>query len=235
MAGAGGGAWKVAYADFVTAMMAFFMVMWITSQSPEVKKAVAGYFKDPSSGSSVSTIDTGDNPPPQVPEGMGLTMPEKKLGDQPSPLGLKVLHDGNHRILGTVVTFSEDLANLNAEGQKQLTRLLPSLRGKQNKIEVRGHTTRRPLPANSSFHDKWQLSYARCLAVMTYLEEGGVEPERLRLSQSGPNEPLTISEDAVKQAQNARVEVYVLSEVVDDDTGTRAERAQRFETPKTRD
>ena len=32
MAGHGGGAWKVAYADFVTAMMAFFMVMWITAQ-----------------------------------------------------------------------------------------------------------------------------------------------------------------------------------------------------------
>ncbi len=47
MAGQGGGAWKVAYADFVTAMMAFFMVMWITAQGKEVKEAVAQYFKDP--------------------------------------------------------------------------------------------------------------------------------------------------------------------------------------------
>ena len=46
MAG-GGGAWKVAYADFVTAMMAFFMVMWLVNQAPEVKEAVAGYFQDP--------------------------------------------------------------------------------------------------------------------------------------------------------------------------------------------
>ena len=46
MAG-GGGAWKVAYADFVTAMMAFFLVMWITSQNDEVKKAIGGYFQDP--------------------------------------------------------------------------------------------------------------------------------------------------------------------------------------------
>ncbi len=38
MAGKGGGAWKVAYADFVTAMMAFFMVMWLTSQKPAVKE-----------------------------------------------------------------------------------------------------------------------------------------------------------------------------------------------------
>jgi len=42
-----GGAWKVAYADFVTAMMAFFLVMWLVSQSDEVKQNVQGYFNDP--------------------------------------------------------------------------------------------------------------------------------------------------------------------------------------------
>lgn len=46
MAG-GGGAWKVAYADFVTAMMAFFMVMWLVNQDPKVKDSVAKYFVDP--------------------------------------------------------------------------------------------------------------------------------------------------------------------------------------------
>ena len=47
MAGKGGGAWKVAYADFVTAMMAFFMVMWLVSQGQDVKEAVAEHFRDP--------------------------------------------------------------------------------------------------------------------------------------------------------------------------------------------
>lgn len=42
-----GGAWKVAYADFVTAMMAFFIVMWILASGEDVKQAVAGYFQDP--------------------------------------------------------------------------------------------------------------------------------------------------------------------------------------------
>ena len=42
-----GGAWKVAYADFVTAMMAFFLVMWLVSQKQEVKAAIGGYFRDP--------------------------------------------------------------------------------------------------------------------------------------------------------------------------------------------
>src|SRR3984957_17103135 len=43
-----GGAWKVAYADFVTAMMALFIVLWLLSSSADVKKAVGGYFRDPS-------------------------------------------------------------------------------------------------------------------------------------------------------------------------------------------
>jgi chemotaxis protein MotB len=47
MAGKGGGAWKVAYADFVTAMMAFFLVMWLTAQDQQIKKAVSYYFMDP--------------------------------------------------------------------------------------------------------------------------------------------------------------------------------------------
>jgi len=45
--GGHGGAWKVAFADFMTAMMAFFMVMWLIGQSDEVRESVAGYFRDP--------------------------------------------------------------------------------------------------------------------------------------------------------------------------------------------
>src|SRR5688500_1774203 len=42
-----GGAWKVAYADFVTAMMAFFLVMWIVGLSESTRRAIAGYFREP--------------------------------------------------------------------------------------------------------------------------------------------------------------------------------------------
>lgn len=55
MAGKGGGAWKVAYADFVTALMAFFLVMWICGQDQSVKRAVAYYFQDPFAASDVGT------------------------------------------------------------------------------------------------------------------------------------------------------------------------------------
>lgn len=70
-----GGAWKVAFADFMTAMMAFFLVMWLVGQESEVKQAVAGYFRDPGKFSaqgksgvlqgSSSVIKT-NNPPPSL-------------------------------------------------------------------------------------------------------------------------------------------------------------------------
>src|SRR3954471_12601777 len=56
MAAGGGGAWKVAYADFVTAMMAFFMVMWITAQSNAVKQSIARYFEHPYEATSRSAV-----------------------------------------------------------------------------------------------------------------------------------------------------------------------------------
>ena len=48
-----GGAWKIAYADFVTAMMAFFLVMWISGQDQKVRQAVSFYFNDPTNSSMV--------------------------------------------------------------------------------------------------------------------------------------------------------------------------------------
>src|ERR1700679_1341148 len=54
-AGGHGGAWKVAYADFVTAMMAFFMFMWLMGSGGETKHEVEGYFKNPSGGRPVSS------------------------------------------------------------------------------------------------------------------------------------------------------------------------------------
>lgn len=60
-----GGAWKVAYADFVTAMMALFIVLWVLGQSEEVKKAVSEYFQDP--------VGYGD----KVKKGKGGIIPEQ--------------------------------------------------------------------------------------------------------------------------------------------------------------
>src|SRR5277367_4604511 len=59
-----GGAWKVAYADFVTAMMALFIVLWLMNSSKQVQEAVGGYFKDPTGNSKMVGSDmrgSGDN------------------------------------------------------------------------------------------------------------------------------------------------------------------------------
>src|SRR3569623_3429446 len=67
-----GGAWKVAYADFVTAMMSLFIVLWLMNSNEKIKKAVAGYFNDPKgiaslmgttmtvAGETISDAATGD-------------------------------------------------------------------------------------------------------------------------------------------------------------------------------
>ena len=56
-----GGAWKVAYADFVTAMMSLFIVLWLMNSSDKIKKAVAGYFNDPKG--TASLMGTTMRPP----------------------------------------------------------------------------------------------------------------------------------------------------------------------------
>lgn len=71
-----GGAWKVAYADFVTAMMAFFIVMWILASSQEVKEQVASYFQEPGAfnfltGKRTIPIDLDLQPVPGKGKGEG--------------------------------------------------------------------------------------------------------------------------------------------------------------------
>jgi len=253
MAGHGGGAWKVAYADFVTAMMAFFLVMWIVAMSqtkPELKQAVARYFNDPlmtsskPGSSSVPGSAQGEFDRTRSPgEGgrslsWGFTEKSRKAPPQeavksptPQKSNFAVLHDGDQSAAGTVLMFPELSADLTADAQRQLKLLVPTLRGKRNKIEIRGHATRRPLPPDSPFRDAWQLSYERCQATRKFLEREGIEADRMRLSQAGPYEPHTLKILVDQQAQNSRVEIYVLSEVVDDLIGTREERAARFKTP----
>jgi chemotaxis protein MotB len=73
-----GGSWKVAYADFVTAMMAFFMVMWIMGMSAETRSMVAGYFNDPmgfmkNPPKSVSPFSTPGSPTPKPGTGKGTS------------------------------------------------------------------------------------------------------------------------------------------------------------------
>ena len=232
MAGKGGGAWKVAYADFVTAMMAFFLVMWIVAQNKPVKEAVAKYFRDPlgtvgaATGPTMAIATDGGGlsnlkAPPKGPRGFGRgpSKAESKAalgsimkGGAPLEGGQE---PGSSRV-GTVIVFAEDSAELDEHAKEQLLAMAPALIGKPNKIEIRGHATGRPLPAGSPYADAWQLSYARCLATLKFLDEAGVEPHRMRLSQAGPHEPNQLPDNSDWATQNSRVEVYMLGEFVSD-------------------
>jgi chemotaxis protein MotB len=258
MAAKGGGAWKVAYADFVTAMMAFFLVMWIVAQNNQVRQAIARYFNDPrgltdkpGSGSPLLPLNKPGEPPgpsilksptPGVPGGAEAIFHKRTSGvpydSKPPDKDLKELladksklyaiHNGDRNLAGTVVVFPEDSTRLDTAADGRLIRLVDDLRGKPNKLEIRGHATRRPAADGGHEKDPWKLSYDRCQAVRKFLERHGIEPERIRLSQGGPYEPYSLQAGTVQQKYNSRVEVYVLGEYAEDLMGTPEERAKRF-------
>ncbi|QDU25288.1 Motility protein B [Anatilimnocola aggregata] len=243
MAGGGGGAWKVAYADFVTAMMAFFMVMWLVGQKEDLKEAVAHHFNHPFEAFPEEPDDdaSGAGGPRSGKQGKRQTGFAHRMSLTKSPTDpearkprMLTIREGQRTGIGTIIFFKHGSTELNDEAQERLNLLLPRLAGKPQKVEVRGHASRRPLPAASEFDDAWQLSYARAMATMKYLEEGDVAPDRMRLSQGGVFEPYTT---AVKEEQkydpNDRVEILMLSEFAQDLNGTAAERAAAEEAEKT--
>jgi chemotaxis protein MotB len=236
---AGGGAWKVAYADFVTAMMAFFLVMWITSQSDDTKKAIGGYFNDPwGTASENRTPDTktptglkGDAPfadsatgilPQRWPQANVDNATDQRAGAASVWQQKSNVHvlAADRNLPSLIVTFEESSAELSKDAQKRLTDLLPALVGKQSRIELRSHSTRRPLSKNSPYRDHWQLCFERSQQTMKFLATHGVEGDRIRLSQSASFEPLTTRLESSWQNENNCVEVFVLTDVVDKVSGT---------------
>ena len=97
--------------------------------------------------------------------GPGMPVGDGPTRGKPSGTAHVTLHDADRQVKGAVAQFAEHSAELTEAAKEAIRRLVPEIRGKRNKIELRGHTTRRPLPAGSPYTDAWQLSYARCVAV----------------------------------------------------------------------
>jgi len=251
MAGKGGGAWKVAYADFVTAMMAFFLVMWLVSQDKPVKEAIAQYFNNPygsgmvvgtKSGSPLPGKDGGAVPTPKGPQRAAtghISESAVRMSDDPEERSrgkstLQMMHDKNQSAVGTIVPFGGDSAELEARGRQVLDELIPDLLGKLTKIEIRGHAAGRPLPPGSPYQDTWQLCYARSQATMKYLLSKGIEPVRIRLSQGGSYEPPRVARGESMPNLDSRVEIYVLNELVNEPTESAkpSTREPRSKIPK---
>jgi chemotaxis protein MotB len=212
MAGGGGGAWKVAYADFVTAMMAFFLVMWIVAQNKPVREAVAGYFRDPSgyalAHGGQGFLDGG------VARSKSDDAKKNAAGGKIPTLAL--IQRGEGTTMGASIQFPEQGAELDAPARDRLDDIVPLLLGRQTKIEVRGHVVRSAQPASKETTDGWRTCYERSVAVMNYLEAKGIDRERFRLSQAGPYEPQSTPQDPLWRKRNSRVELIMLNEYVDD-------------------
>jgi chemotaxis protein MotB len=201
--GAHGGAWKVAYADFVTAMMALFIVLWIIGQSEAVKQAIAAYFKDPgvfstsrSGGILPDNRKSDPLPPPPVPlDNLAAEMDklkaeagtiEKAIAEIPdfskfkdkiqvivTPEGLRI----------DLVEDSEGLffdigkATVKPEAIKLLKVIATHLGDLPNGVVVEGYTDARPYA--SSEYSNWNLSADRANSARTVLEGGGLRDHQI--------------------------------------------------------
>ncbi|OEC60068.1 MULTISPECIES: flagellar motor protein MotB [Pseudomonas] len=130
-AGHHGGAWKIAFADFATAMMAFFLVMWLmSSATPEQKKAISGYFQDPigfTESASPYVIDLGGTPTPAPDRTLN---PELK--DAPDAQEQSVDSSSNEEIQARQVDPAQ-AQNLAEQVERERLELL--LQELQNKVE----------------------------------------------------------------------------------------------------
>jgi chemotaxis protein MotB len=218
MAGHGGGAWKVAYADFVTAMMAFFMVMWLTSQKPQVKEAVAQYFRDPFATPSSDPVSRGygsEHRPARVPGNFSPEHRQQHPGDgQPGLMKRGFAPAQFDDMPQITVLFPVGSSELQDSQKEHLKESVAGIVGKRNRLEIRAHSFRKPLPTDSPYTDHWALCFGRCLEVKRELEELGIDPDLIRLSQAEGNEPRAQSLDTDALEMNSRVDVYLLPELV---------------------
>ncbi|MFZ0522553.1 MAG: flagellar motor protein MotB [Candidatus Acidiferrales bacterium] len=181
-----GGAWKVAYADFVTAMMALFIVLWLLNSSKQVQEAVGGYFKDPTGtskkvgsdmlGSGENFIVSQDNMA-QLKEQLQKAIREVPNFDKlKNHIDMTVTNEGLRIELTESAsgTFYEPgSAKLNADGQSLLILLAQELGKLPNKIAVEGHTDAQAY-APSSNYSNWELSADRANAARRMMQESGL-------------------------------------------------------------
>jgi chemotaxis protein MotB len=186
-----GGAWKVAYADFVTAMMALFIVLWLMNSSKQVQQAVGGYFKDPTgtskkvgsnmAGAGENFVLTRDNMPKLKDQ---LQMAIRQMSDfekLKSHIEMTVTAEGlrielSESAAGTF--FDSGSAKLNGDGRQLLITLAQELSKLPNKISIEGHTDSNPYAPSASYGN-WELSADRANAARRLMQENGIRSDQV--------------------------------------------------------
>jgi chemotaxis protein MotB len=215
-----GGAWKVAYADFVTAMMALFIVLWLLNSSKQVQEAVGGYFKDPSGtakkvgsnmqGAGENFVLTRDNMPrlkEQLQAAMKQMVDFEKLK---SHIDMTVTAEGlrielSESAAGTF--FNSGSAKLNADGAELLVTLAQELSSLPNKVSIEGHTDSQPY-APSATYGNWELSADRANAARRVMQSNGIRPDQITQVRGFADQRLRKPETPLDPA-NRRISVIV--------------------------
>ena len=215
-----GGAWKVAYADFVTAMMALFIVLWLMNSSKQIQVAVGGYFKDPTGSSKlVGSGKTGAG------ENFSLTKDNmSKLKDELQKAVRKVtdFEKLKNQIEMTVTSeglrielmesekgtfFASGEAHPSEDGRQILVMLAHELAKLPNTISIEGHTDAKPF-ATKGTYSNWELSADRANATRRMVQENGVGPRQVTQVR-GYADQLLRKPNAPEDASNRRISVVV--------------------------
>src|SRR5580692_6001808 len=223
-----GGAWKVAYADFVTAMMSLFIVLWLLSSSKPVQEAVGGYFRDPNGTSAKKgTINAGagenfvlskDNMPKlknQLEDKIRQMNDFEKLK---SHVEMTVTSEGlrielTESAAGTF--FDSGSPKLNADGRELLVTLAQELGKLPNKLSIEGHTDSKPY-ATSGNYSNWELSTDRANAARRLVQANGIRGDQITQVRGFADQRLRKLDDPL-DASNRRISLIVQYIVKDND------------------
>ena len=186
-----GGAWKVAYADFVTAMMALFIVLWLLNTSKKVQEAVGGYFKDPTGTSKMVGTDmrgagenfvvTKDNMQ-ELKEQLQKSIREvPKFDELQNHIDMTVTNEGlrielTESAAGTF--FDSGSARMSPDGGDMLKKLATELGKLPNKMAIEGHTDSKPYPPSAAYTN-WELSADRANAARRFMEQNGLSESQI--------------------------------------------------------
>ena len=216
-----GGAWKVAYADFVTAMMSLFIVLWLMGSSEKVKKAVAGYFNDPKgtanllgtnmSGNGVAVTQVRDDQMQKLKEKLESEIKAKKELEQlskqieititPEGLRIELLEDKN----GTF--YQTGSARLSDRGQELLALLAGELKTLPNSLLIEGHTDSAQY-ATENDYSNWELSADRANSARRLLQQDGVRSDQVTQVRGYADQMLRVKNNPYDPS-NRRISILV--------------------------
>jgi chemotaxis protein MotB len=236
-----GGAWKVAYADFVTAMMALFIVLWLMGADDEVKKAITAYFNNPSGpGTMTGTAAAGAGNALEIPKDDMGKLREKiqqALVSLPSFQQLKDHVEITITADGLRIELLETDAGMFFEsgrpvptesGSALLARLAEQLGQLPNDVLIEGHTDAKPFSGDGAYSN-WELSADRANSARKLMEAHGLRPAQVAQVRGYADRQLRHPEDPTS-ASNRRISVIVqyLKAPVKSD---KAEAQPKEETP----